>query len=58
MNREELIKEIKKDKNLMRKIVIGEIEKQIMELNIAISSLETKKIKLETDLIKIKYLGG
>ena len=42
----------------MRKIVIGEIEKQIMELNIAISSLETKKIKLETDLIKIKYLGG
>lgn len=57
LDREELIKEIKSDKKLMKIIAIEEIEKQIREINIQIVMLQTKKIKLEGDLLKVKYGG-
>ena len=55
LDREELIKEIKSDKKLMKIIAIEEIEKQIREINLQIVMLQTKKIKLEGDLLKVKY---
>lgn len=57
LDREELIKEIKSDKKLMKMIAIEEIEKQIREINLQIVMLQTKKIKLEGDLLKVKYGG-
>ena len=36
---------------------IEEIEKQIREINIQIVMLQTKKIKLEGELLKVKYGG-
>lgn len=57
LDREELIKEIKSDKKLMKIIAIEEIEKQIREINLQIVMLQTKKIKLEGDLLKVKYGG-
>lgn len=57
LDREKLIKEIKSDKKLMKIIAIEEIEKQIREINLQIVMLQTKKIKLEGDLLKVKYGG-